>query len=239
MGRIRGWRLGAIVAAVVIVVVGGVVLLVSDDGDSGGPSTAIRATATTTSVADTVLDTATTNTAQVTPQAGPSSTATPATTARAPRPTAPPSTAAPAPAAAPARCPTPTRGSDFDGFGAEEIVIDTSQGAYRSCVLTADTPEQRQQGLMRQDDLDGYGGMIFRFEQEQELTFWMRNTRIPLSIAFFSASGSFVSSADMEPCGDSPDCPRYTSGGPAMYALEVQQGGLPAVGAIPGSRLHA
>jgi uncharacterized membrane protein (UPF0127 family) len=104
-------------------------------------------------------------------------------------------------------------------------------------VLTADTPEQQQRGLMRQDDLDGYDGMIFRFPNEAERSFWMRNTRIPLSIAFYAADGDFVSSADMEPCGDSSDCPHYPSRGPAKFALEVIQGRLPAVGATSGSRL--
>lgn len=92
---------------------------------------------------------------------------------------------------------------------------------------------------MRQDDLDGYDGMIFRFDDEQERSFWMRNTRIPLSIAFFSAGGGFVSASDMEPCGDSPQCPNYSSRGPAKYALEVLQGRLPSAGATPGSRLAA
>jgi uncharacterized membrane protein (UPF0127 family) len=65
----------------------------------------------------------------------------------------------------------------------------------------------------------------------------MRNTRIPLSIGFFKAAGGFVSSADMQPCGDSADCPKYPSRGPAKFALEVVQGGLPGVGATSGSRL--
>lgn len=116
-------------------------------------------------------------------------------------------------------------------------MIENASGAYRSCVLTADSPQQQQQGLMRQDDLDGYGGMIFRFASEEPRTFWMRNTRIPLSIAFYDAAGRFVSSTDMEPCGDSEDCPRYTSNGPAKYALEVSKGRLPELGATSGSRL--
>jgi uncharacterized membrane protein (UPF0127 family) len=104
-------------------------------------------------------------------------------------------------------------------------------------VLTADTPAQRERGLMRQDDLDSYDGMIFRFPSEEERAFWMRNTSIPLSIAFFNAGGAFVSATDMEPCGDSAGCPTYSSYGAAKYALEVLKGRLPAVGATAGSRL--
>ena len=225
---------------VAVLVAAGVAALVlggddDDDGNSSGVSAAGIATTTTTSSQpppDSTVDAI----AAAPPTTPPTSGAVTSTRAAAPSPAR---QTAPTPTTVPARCPVPASGSDFHGFGAEEIVIDSSQGAHRSCVLTADTPEQRQQGLMHQDDLDRYDGMIFRFEQEQELTFWMRNTRIPLSIAFFSASGGFVSWADMEPCGDSADCPRYTSGGPAMFALEVQKGGLPAAGAIPGSRLYA
>ena len=118
-----------------------------------------------------------------------------------------------------------------------EVVIENTQGSRRSCVLTADTPAQQQQGLMRQNDLDGYDGMIFRFPTVEERSFWMRNTWIPLSIAFFDGGGAFVSATDMAPCGDSPDCPGYPSRGAAESALEVFQGRLPAIGATPGSRL--
>jgi uncharacterized membrane protein (UPF0127 family) len=66
----------------------------------------------------------------------------------------------------------------------------------------------------------------------------MRNTPMPLSIAFFGGDGGFVSSADMEPCGDRDDCPSTFSHGPAQYALEVPQGRLEEVGATAGSRLE-
>lgn len=228
-------RRAAAVAIAALVTASVIALVVVGDNDSDGGSSGVSAVgvATTTSTTSSPPPAEPTN-----PEPLPTVPTSLAVTST--RVTAPPTIrTTTTPTTAPARCPTPARGSDFDGFGAEEIVINGTQGAYRSCVLTADTPEQRQQGLMRQDDLDGYGGMIFRFEQEQELVFWMRNTPMPLSIAFFGASGGFVSATDMEPCGDSPDCPRYTSGGPAMFALEVQKGDLPRVGATPGSRLHA
>ena len=149
-------------------------------------------------------------------------------------------TSAPAPVTtATARCVQPAPGSDFDGFGATEVLVESAQGTRRHCVLTADTTQQHQQGLMHQDDLDGYAGMLFRFPTAEERSFWMRNTSIPLSIAFFDAGGVFVSATDMEPCGDRADCPSYPSRGAAKFALEVVKGGLPAVGATPGSRLNS
>ena len=221
--RRRLIALGALGVAILLVLA---FLVISDDGNDpdslavGATTTTTRA-ATTTSAAVTVATTLPTTTAA----AVPAPTRVPATTAPTPQPTTPP------------RCPAPGRGSDFDGFGATEIVIDNSQGSHRSCVLTADTDAQQQRGLMRQNDLDGYDGMIFRFAKAEEQSFWMRNTSIPLSIAFFDGAGAFVSASDMAPCGDRADCPHYNSGGAARYALEVIQGRLPAVGGTPGSRL--
>ena len=219
-----------VAAAGLAAVVAAFVAFGGDDGDDGA-SVATGVSATTTTTAPFAPESTTVD-STIAPSTT-ASTARPTTTTRATvSPTAPPATT-------PTRCPRPARGSDFDGFGAEEIIIENGEGSHRSCILTADTPEQRRQGLMHQDDLDTYDGMIFRFEEEQELQFWMRNTRIPLSIAFYNAAGGFVSATDMEPCGDSPDCPRYSSGGPAKFALEVQKGALPSVGGTPGSRLHA
>jgi len=126
------------------------------------------------------------------------------------------------------------------GFGTTAISVRDAAGDVRSaCVLVADTAARRARGLMEvtRPQLRGYGGMLFVFESEQERGFWMRNTPMPLSIAFFAADGRFVSSADMTPCGDSPDCPRTSSQGRAQYALEMPQGMLPSLGIGTGSVL--
>ena len=223
IARLRGWRLALLCAAVLLMVAGVAVVLAGDDGNEPD-RVAARATTTSSSTS------ATSTTASST-----STTVAPTTTTAVKAAPAPVTTAAPRPA--PAACPAPAPGSDFDGFGATEIVIADGAGSHRSCVLTADTSRQQARGLMNQDDIDTYAGMIFRFTKAEEQSFWMRNTRIPLSIAFFDAGGAFVSSADMEPCGDRSDCPTYPSGGAAKFALEVLKGQLPGVGATPGSRL--
>ncbi|HEX2038438.1 MAG TPA: DUF192 domain-containing protein [Acidimicrobiales bacterium] len=105
------------------------------------------------------------------------------------------------------------------------------------CVLMADTPAQRAQGLMGRQDLGGYDGMLFVFPQETTASFHMRNTPLPLTIAFFDTGGTFVSSADMAPCGNSARCPRYSAAGRYRMALEVPQGGLARLKVGPGSRL--
>lgn len=106
------------------------------------------------------------------------------------------------------------------------------------CALLATTPQQRARGLMEVRDLAGYAGMIFRFPQDTTSGFYMRNTPMPLSIAWFKADGQFVSSADMEPCADREGCPTYAPEGPYRYALEVPRGQLPRLGVGRGSVLH-
>ena len=105
------------------------------------------------------------------------------------------------------------------------------------CVLVAETPQQRAQGLMHRQDLGGYDAMLFVFPQETDATFHMRNTPLPLTIAFFDSGGVFVSSADMAPCGNSSRCPRYAATGRYRTAIEVPQGGLARLKIGPGARL--
>ena len=224
----RRWVLIGLGAAVLAAAIALALVAAGDNGDdvasvAGDTTTSLSAAGDPATSSTTITGAATTPTTTAA-TAAPSRVTTGLTTA---------------PTKAPARCSPPAPGSDFDGFGATEIVIGNAEGSHRSCVLTADTRDQQQRGLMYQDDIDGYDGMIFRFPTAEERAFWMRNTRIPLSIAFFDAGGAFVSASDMEPCGDSPQCPKYPSHGPAKFALEVLKGRLPAVGATSGSRLAA
>ena len=70
--------------------------------------------------------------------------------------------------------------------------------------------------------------MAFVWPADVQGSFFMRNTRLPLSIVFVDADGAVVSTSDMEPCPDSVvDCPLYGADGPYRWALEVPQGALP------------
>jgi uncharacterized membrane protein (UPF0127 family) len=109
--------------------------------------------------------------------------------------------------------------------------------AAERCALLADTPEQHQRGLMGRTDLGGKDGMLFRFDADTSTSFYMKDTLIPLSIAWFDHEGLFVSAADMEPCPDDLGCPMYSAAAPYRYALEVPKGGLPPLGIGPGARL--
>ena len=126
------------------------------------------------------------------------------------------------------------------GFGEVEIrVVEGPDGEdVVLCVLLAETPEQRQQGLMQVTDeaLGGYDGMLFTFPTDDEGGFWMKDTLLPLSIAYLDAEGAVVSTSDMEPCPqETASCPTYPASGPYRMALEVPQGGLDDIGLEEGS----
>lgn len=93
-------------------------------------------------------------------------------------------------------------------------------GNHQLIVEVAATPAQRGRGLMFREKLPDDRGMLFLFPDDRVLEFWMRNTRIPLSIAFADASGQIVRIADLEPFSEQP----VSSVALARYALEVNRG---------------
>jgi uncharacterized membrane protein (UPF0127 family) len=103
--------------------------------------------------------------------------------------------------------------------------------------MLAQSERQQEQGLMNQTSLRGYDGMLFLFPTDTTVAFYMKDTPMPLSIAWFDTGGRFVGSADMEPCLDKPgpDCPTFSAPAPYRYALEVPKGGLPALSIGPGA----
>jgi uncharacterized protein len=124
------------------------------------------------------------------------------------------------------------------GFGTASVRVTSASGDVRElCLHLADTPELRAQGLMRVTDLGGLDGMLFDYTSPSEGSFWMKDTVMPLSIAFFGADGGFVSATDMDPCPPGEDCPWYDADGPFSAAIEVPQGGLAERGLEPGSTL--
>jgi hypothetical protein len=88
-------------------------------------------------------------------------------------------------------------------------------------VEIAQTSEASGLGLMFRENLPENQGMLFVFPHQQTLSFWMRNTYIPLDIAFIDEAGSIVDIQRMEPLDESK---QYVSAAPALYALEVNAG---------------
>jgi len=112
----------------------------------------------------------------------------------------------------------------------DEVTI----GGVPIVVEIADTDALRQLGLMNRDSLAENAGMLFVYPNEQILSFWMRNTRMPLDIAFIDRSGRIVNIEQMEPQTDTT----HESRGPAMYALEMEWGWFSAHGVEAGDRLE-
>ena len=90
-------------------------------------------------------------------------------------------------------------------------------------VAVASTPDQRSQGLRGVEELDGYDGMVFVFEEVRSATFGMRDTLIPLDIWWFDPDGVLIGSTEMQPCEDLA-CITYSSPGEIGWALETPLG---------------
>jgi uncharacterized membrane protein (UPF0127 family) len=90
---------------------------------------------------------------------------------------------------------------------------------------------------MNRRDLGGYDGMIFHFPQAGRVAFYMKDTLIPLSIAWFDPSGRFVSATDMSPCPPGMNCPLYYPAADASTAIEVEQGHLAGLGIGSGAAI--
>ena len=106
-------------------------------------------------------------------------------------------------------------------------------GGHRITVELARDPEERSRGLMFRDSLPPDHGMLFLFAREEVQAFWMRNTKIPLSIAYADARGRIVRIADLQPLDERP----VTSVAPARYALEMNRGWFSAHGVSAGDRI--
>lgn len=102
-------------------------------------------------------------------------------------------------------------------------LISPDRKAIEVTVEVADTPEKQDLGLMKRTTLDKDSGMLFVFRDPGILTFWMKDTLIPLDIVFFDGQGNYLSSTTMTPCAADP-CPYYGSVKPSQLALEVNAG---------------
>jgi uncharacterized membrane protein (UPF0127 family) len=104
-------------------------------------------------------------------------------------------------------------------------------------IITAEmatTPNSRTVGMMFRQSVAPNHGMLFVFEDKSQQCFWMRNTPLPLSIAFIEDDGTILQIADMAPKSDALHC----SERPVRYALEMEQGWYAKKGALVGSRLR-
>lgn len=109
-----------------------------------------------------------------------------------------------------------------------------SVNGHKLTAEVARTPETRATGLMNRFSLKPDTGMLFVFERPEPLAFWMKNTFIPLSIAFIDAEGRILNIDDMAPRTEAS----HWSRGPALYALEMKKGWFAERGIRSGDRVE-
>jgi uncharacterized protein len=97
-------------------------------------------------------------------------------------------------------------------------------------------PAARARGLMGRTQVPEGTGMVFLYPEDVAEAYWMKNTLVPLSIAFVAADGRVVSVAEMPPCTADP-CPSYQPAGPYRYAVELPAGAFRAAGVGEGDRV--
>jgi hypothetical protein len=112
--------------------------------------------------------------------------------------------------------------------------VELGAGMHLIRAEVADRDATRSVGLMRRTSLPPNGGMLFVFDQDAIHCMWMKNTLIPLSVAFLDAQGAIVNIADMQPHSEQSHC----AARPARYALEMTQGWFAQRGIRAGAQLR-
>ncbi len=106
------------------------------------------------------------------------------------------------------------------GSGPHKPLKILNMGTYQIKVEIAQSPEERRVGLMGRKNLPEDQGMLFVFEHEQKMAFWMKDTPLPLSIAYISKAGEIKEIHDLEPFSEKTVHSRHS----VLYALEVNRG---------------
>lgn len=116
---------------------------------------------------------------------------------------------------------------------AQPAVVQLNAGMYLIRAEVAADFDTRARGLMFRESMPSNGGMLFLFDESSTHCMWMKNTLLPLSVAFIDESGAIINIEDMQPQTEDSHCARR----PARYALEMNRGWFAARGIKAGSRL--
>lgn len=111
--------------------------------------------------------------------------------------------------------------------------VDLRAGMHTIKAELAVTPEQQMTGMMFRKEMNGNEGMLFVNEEKSARCFWMRNTLVPLTIAFIGDDGTIVNLADMQPLDERSHCAKA----PVRFALEMRQGWFEKRGIKAGFKL--
>ena len=117
---------------------------------------------------------------------------------------------------------------------AQELpVVELRAGMHLIRAEVAADYSTRGRGLMFRKSLAPNGGMLFIFDAAEIHCMWMKNTYIPLSVAFVDAQGAIINIVDMQPRSEQSHC----AARPAVYALEMTRGWFAERGVKPGMKL--
>ena len=122
-------------------------------------------------------------------------------------------------------------GAHADATPARTVPIKVGAHALRVEVMTND--EERARGLMHRKHLGANDGMLFVFDEPAYHSMWMKDTLIPLSVAFLDRNGVILNILDMEPQTLDP----HVSAGPSIYAIETNKGWFAAKKIKPGDKV--
>ena len=112
--------------------------------------------------------------------------------------------------------------------------IELGVGMHNIVAEVARTPQQQQIGMMMRTRMEPHEGMLFVFDEPAPRCFWMRNTLLPLAIAFVADDGTIVNIAEMQPQSDDSHC----AAKPVRFALEMNKGWFAKRGIQPGMKLR-
>jgi hypothetical protein len=124
--------------------------------------------------------------------------------------------------------------ADAQPLEVEKLDIATARGVYHFKVEVADNDGARERGLMFRRGLAADHGMLFDFKTAQPVSFWMKNTLIPLDMLFITTNGRILTIAHAVPLSETP----VPSGGPVLGVLEIAGGRAAAIGAVPGDKVR-
>ena len=117
----------------------------------------------------------------------------------------------------------------------ERLVLHTDQGEFTFNIELVETPESRAEGLMFRESLADEAGMLFDFKEVRPVSFWMRNTLIPLDMIFIAPDGTVetihVNARPLDPTG-------IPSQVPVQFVLEIPGGRSVELGLKPGDQVE-
>lgn len=115
----------------------------------------------------------------------------------------------------------------------EPLIVETATGAKKFTIEIADDPSERERGLMFRTEMADDHGMLFVFEDQREVGFWMENTPMPLDILFIAQDGSIKAIKKGEPFSQALISP----GQPVRFVLELKDGIADANGIAAGDKM--